>query len=493
MTEAEIPFWSIDQLGAAYRRRRLSPVEVTRSCLERIARHDRTLNAFTTVIEDRALRAARKAEQEHCAGRHRGPLHGVPVAVKDLIDMAGVANSYGSHPVFKEDCQRDAELVHRLRQQGAIILGKTNLLEFAYGAVNPKVGQTNNPWDPRRTSGGSSGGSAAAVAAGLCYAAVGTDTGGSIRGPAAYCGVAGLKPTYGLVPVEGVLPLSWSLDHVGPIARTCRDLGAMLPALAKTEPQAKRLRLNRLRLALIKQQVKAAATRPDVRRAFDKACRVLAKEGARLVPLDIPDLALSNDALMMVLMPEASVVHAERYAAHAAAYGPQTRLQIEQGFLVSGVTYVRAQQFRRRLAEQLLDAFARVDAILSPTVPWVAPAADPAINQDEGFDEMLFLAPYNLVGFPALSVPCGLGESNLPVGLQIAGPPHQDGLILGIGATVEMLLPVTLPASQSEERGSEASKRQPRHSSDGKPADNGPTLWNVASAQLVRKRRAARL
>lgn len=442
MIDDEVCFWSIGRLGATYRSGRLSPVEATRLCLERIGRHDRSLNAFLTVLDESALQAAHAAERELKAGRDRGPLHGVPVAVKDLVEMAGVPTKYGSHPVFEEHPRRDAELIRRLRRAGAIILGKTNLLEFAYGAVNPKVGQTNNPWNPARTSGGSSGGSAAGVAAGLCYAAVGTDTGGSIRGPASYCGIAGLKPTYDVVPLDGVLPLSWSLDHAGPLARSCRDAGALLSVLGAKPCTGKPARPNRLRLGLINQHVDSHAIRSDVRSAFDEACRALEAAGAKLVRFDLPDLTLAMDALMMVLLPEASVVHADRYRRHAGAYGRHTRLQIEQGFLVSAVSYVRGQQFRRRIAAQLLEIFDRVDAILSPTVPWVAPSADPAINQEEGFDEMLFVAPYNLAGIPALSVPCGLGEDDLPVGLQIAGAPHRDGVVLNIGATVEALLPI---------------------------------------------------
>lgn len=444
MSEGDILFWSIAKLGVAYRAGRLSPVEVAQLCLERIRREDRSLNAFVTLLEGPALHSARKAERELRAGRTRGPLHGVPVAIKDLIDMAGVANGYGSDPVFREVASRDASLVARLRQAGAVILGKTNLLEFAYGAVNPKVGQTNNPWDARRTSGGSSGGSAAGVAAGFCYAAVGTDTGGSIRGPASYCGIAGLKPSYGLVPLEGVFPLSWSLDHAGPLARGCRDAAALLEALAGAPVPIRPRRPDRLRLGLIAQHVDSPAIRPDVRRAFDEACRTLAAAGAKLTRLDVPEFRLCNDALMMVLMPEASVIHAERHARHASAYGRQTRLQIEEGFLVPAVSYVRGQQFRRRLAARLLGLMTEVDAILSPTVPWVAPASDPAIDQDEGFDELLFVAPYNLAGMPALSVPCGLGEGGLPVGLQLAGAPGRDAHILSIGATIERLMP--LPA-----------------------------------------------
>ena len=232
MTDPAIAFAGIAAIGERYRDGSLSPVEVTGLCLERIAAHDPELNAFLSVLTaSRRWSRPASAEAELRAGRDRGPLHGIPVAVKDLMAIAGVPTRFGADPIFEEVPERDAAMVRHLRAAGAVIVGKTNLLEFAYGAVNPRVGQTNNPWNPERTSGGSSGGSAAAVAAGLCYAAVGTDTAGSIRIPAAYCGVAGLKPTYGLVDLDGVSLLSWSLDHAGPIARSCADAAAMLAGL----------------------------------------------------------------------------------------------------------------------------------------------------------------------------------------------------------------------------------------------------------------------
>jgi aspartyl-tRNA(Asn)/glutamyl-tRNA(Gln) amidotransferase subunit A len=445
MSERPLPFQSIAEVAARYRSGRLSPVEVTRLCLDRIAAFDGALNAFVTVREEAALDAAREAERALRAGHDRGPLHGIPVAVKDIIHMAGEPTGYGSHAAFVERPDEDATAVARLRAAGAVILGKTNLLEFAYGAVHPDVGQTNNPWDLGRTSGGSSGGSAAGVAAGLCYAALGTDTGGSIRGPAAYCGIAGLKPSHGLVPADGVLPLSWSLDHVGPLARSCADAAALLAVLSGRDVPIGPPRAASLRLGILTQHRTAAAIRTDVRDAFNEGCRVLQQAGAQLYELDLPDLELACDSLLMILLPEASVVHADRLARQAESYGPQTRAQIEQGFLVPAVTYVRAQQYRQRLRSGYLGLFDRVHAILSPAVAWVAPEADPPVNADEGFDEMLFLAPYNLVGMPAVSVPCGTGEGGLPVGLQIAGPPSADAAVLSIGALVERLMPAELP------------------------------------------------
>ncbi|WP_274378878.1 amidase [Deinococcus cavernae] len=222
---------SISEVGSLYRSGSLTPLEVTQAALSRTEQQNARLNAFITVTADLALEQARQATRELQAGQDRGPLHGIPVALKDLVDVQGVKTTCSARILAGQVAAEDAVVTRRLREVGAVLLGKTNLLEFAYGVVHPDYGKTNNPWDLRRTAGGSSGGSAAAVAAGLCYAAVGTDTGGSIRIPAAYCGVSGLKPTSGRVPLGGIFPLSWSLDHAGPLARSCQDARLLLEAL----------------------------------------------------------------------------------------------------------------------------------------------------------------------------------------------------------------------------------------------------------------------
>src|SRR5688572_20352238 len=241
--DSEMHFSSIAVLGTAYRNGSTSPVEIVRGSLDRIARLDPTLNSFITVLKAESLAQAESAARELKAGRDRGPLHGVPIAIKDLIDMAGVATTFASRAGSPRLAKTDAALVRNLKEAGAIVLGKTNLLEYAYGAVHPDFGQTNNPWDPRRTSGGSSGGSAAAVAAGLCFAAVGTDTGGSIRIPASYCGVTGLKPSFGRVSLAGVQALSPTLDHAGPLARSCADAALALAGMTGTPVHVRRAEL----------------------------------------------------------------------------------------------------------------------------------------------------------------------------------------------------------------------------------------------------------
>ncbi len=429
-------FLSIAALGAAYRRRKLSPLDITRQCLARIAKLDGRLNAFNTVLEKESLARARRAEEELAAGKDLGPLHGVPVALKDLVDMAGVPTTYSSKAGSPKRPKSDAPLVARLKAAGAVIVGKTNLLEYAYGAVHPDVGQTNNPWDCRRTSGGSSGGSAAAVATGMCYAALGTDTGGSIRIPAAYCGIVGLKPTYGTVDLTGVQALSWSLDHGGPLARSCADVALFLAAITGKRFSARAKDVKGLRFGVMKHQDEDKHLQPGVRKAVDGVLARLRKAGAKLKPVSVPDMDLAPDALMAILYPEASVIHQRLIAAEPGGFGEITRQQIEAGFAIPATAYLRGQMLQRALAARFRKLFDEVDVLISPSVPWVAPAEDPALNDDSGAGEMLYSGLYNVLGLPALALPAGLSQG-LPAGLQIATPWGGDGLAFSVGAAIE--------------------------------------------------------
>ena len=436
-TGADIAFRSIASLREDYRRGALTPAVVVDACLRRIELYDGPLNAIVAALGESARAEAARAEEEIAAGRDRGPLHGVPVGIKDLVDIAATVTGFGSDPVFAMPAARDAAMVANLRAAGAVLIAKTNLLEFAYGAVNPRVGQTNNPWDTGRTAGGSSGGSAAAVAAGLCHAAVGTDTGGSIRIPAAYCGVVGLKPTYGLVPLAGVSMLSWSLDHAGPIARGCADAAALLGALTGTTVDASPLSLRGLRFGLIAALRDDDASTPGVRAGMEATCAVLRDAGATIEDVEIEGLTETAEALLHVLLPETSVILGGLLDEHPEALAEQTRAQLELGFTLPATAHVRAQQFRRFLGERFLERLARFDALLSPGVPWEAPAEDPAIDGAEGYGEMLCSAPTNLCGLPSLVLPCGRGEGGMPVSLQLIGPPHSDERLLQIGAAIE--------------------------------------------------------
>jgi aspartyl-tRNA(Asn)/glutamyl-tRNA(Gln) amidotransferase subunit A len=279
----------------------------------------------------------------------------------------------------------------------------------------------------------------------MCFAAVGTDTGGSIRIPAAYCGIVGQKPTYGLVELDGVQPLSWSLDHGGPLARSCADAARLLEGMTGRTLAVQPRPLAGLRLGVMQHPGAERFLAPPVGQLFDRAVALLASAGAAIRPVEIDDLARAADAAMVILHPEASVIHRRRIAAEPEGFGETTRLQIEAGFAVPATAYVRAQQLRRTLASRFRTLFAGVDAVLSPTVPWAAPAEDPPIGDDAGDGEMLYSALYNLVGLPALSIPCGLTPEGLPAGLQIVGPWQADADVLSIGAALEAMMPRLVP------------------------------------------------
>lgn len=437
MGDLELLYQSIPEIGTLYRSKQLSPLELTKLCLKRIEELDPVLNAFITVTAEKALLEAKQAEQELRSGHDRGLLHGIPIALKDLIDTAGIRTTCASRILKDHVASRDAQLVQRLEAAGAISLGKTNLSEFAMGIAHPDYGPTHNPWNPSHTSGASSGGSAAAVAAGMCFAAVGTDTGGSIRIPASYCGLAGLKPTYGLVNLEGVFPLAWSLDHAGPLARSSGDAGLLLQAMTG-KSQLWPAQLSGMHFGVIQRGGKGI--KPEVTAQFDAACAVLLAAGAKVEEVQVPDLGQADTALFGVLLPEVSALHARWINNQPEDYAPLTRTQIEMGFAIPAVTYVRAQQFRRYLTRQFLSVLDKVDALLSPTVPWTAPQEDPVFTGDEGTLEGHRTVPHNLTGLPALSVNVGFAN-NLPVGMQIITKPHTDAFCLGIGLALEGLLP----------------------------------------------------
>ena len=444
MTSSTVPN-TIAGLGAAFRSGAVSPTVAVEACLQQIATRDADLNAMITVAVDSAIAAANRASRELGSGSDRGPLHGVPVVVKDLIDVAGVPNGYGSAQAFRTHPTRNAALVDRLETAGAVVLGKTNLLEFAYGAVHPHVGQTNNPWDPTRTSGGSSGGSAAAVAAGMAYAGVGTDTGGSIRVPAAYCGVVGLKPTFGLVPLIGVFPLSWTLDHAGPLARTSACALATLDALAGTSGPSTPIPLSGRRFGVIREHLDDPCIRPDVRAAFTAACARLVDGGASLVDVHVPELGGMAQTLIDILLPEAANIHASRLAEHRDAYAAQTRAQIEAGTGVRATEYLRARDHQRRLTDAMEDVVRGLDALIAPAVPWVAPVEDPSVHGDDGYAEMHCTGPANLTGQPSVSIYGGPGADGLPTGLMLTGPRGGDRRLLRVCMGIEAVLPPTAP------------------------------------------------
>jgi Asp-tRNA(Asn)/Glu-tRNA(Gln) amidotransferase A subunit family amidase len=432
-------FLGIAELGRLYRDGSLTPREAVEQALDRLAQWEPQLNAFAHVMADGARGDADRLGAELQAGRDRGPLHGVPVAIKDLIEVAGEPTGFGSKVRPPAIATRDALPVARLREAGAIIIGKTNLLEYAYGVAHPAIGQTNNPHDPTRTAGGSSGGSAAAVAAGIVPLAIGTDTGGSIRIPAAYCGIVGLKPSFGLVPLDGVFPLSWTLDHGGPLTRGVADNAVALACVAGVDITLLLQDVTGLRIGIVKRHMGSRELTAGVRAVMDAALAGLRARGAILSEIDIPELADANHALGTILRPEASVIHTELLAENAAGYAPQTRAQIEAGFAVSAADYMHAMRFREAMRENVEACFDGVDVLLSPSVPFVAPYTDPVIEDGEE-GEMLSSGLANLTGHPALNLPAGMSEG-LPVGLQLMGPVGRDAQLLSVARAIEAALP----------------------------------------------------
>jgi len=436
------PFCGILEAARAFRDGHADPVEETQAAFSRIARAEPLLNAFSLLVADQAIAQAKRAHSELKSGFDRGPFHGVPVSVKDLVDMGGLVTGYGTSAPLRSGPQpRNAALVDRLEAAGAVIVGKNNCLEFAYGAVNPEVGQTNNPHDPNRTAGGSSGGGAAAVAAGLVWGAVGTDTGGSIRIPAAYCGITGLKPSFGAISLEGVFPLSPTLDHAGPMTRRASDALLMFDALSGQGGATNPLPARRLRLGVIREQARHPAIRPDVLETFDKALEVLAAAGVAIEEVSLPDLAGFDERLVEILLPEAALIHASRLVAHEADYGLQTLAQLKAGPDVSAMTYLAARDYARALAGAYAGRLAGFDALIAPSVAWVAPEEDPAVDGEDGHLEMLCSGLGNLVGAPSVSILAGTGEAGMPVGLTLNGPTGGDRMLMRVAVELESLLP----------------------------------------------------
>ncbi len=452
MARTMTDFPSISELAPRLRRGEISPVEITRACLDRIEKRNPALNAFITVMAESALAEARQAESEILRGEWRGALHGVPVALKDLIDTVGVRTTAASALYKDRVPNQDADVVRRLRQAGAVIVGKNNLHEFAYGGSSlvSYFGDVHNPWDLGRIAGGSSGGSAAAVAAGLAYAAIGTDTAGSIREPAALCGCVGIKPTYGRVSSRGVIPLSPSLDHIGPLAATVADAAIVLQAIAGYDsaditsadvPVAdyvsglgegvKSLRVGVPR-AYFFDDLNA-----EVASAMEHALREMQSLGAELkdVQLDVP-----TDRTLQTA--EAYAFHAENVAKSPELYLPETLRRIRAGEGVSTGEYIQRRREQDQARRNIRAVFAEVDVLVTPTTPMAAPAivelkANPEALRPAELTLLHNTRPFNVWGLPAISVPCGFTQGGLPIGLQIAGPHWREDLVLRVAYAFE--------------------------------------------------------
>jgi aspartyl-tRNA(Asn)/glutamyl-tRNA(Gln) amidotransferase subunit A len=401
--------------------------------LARIELLDGPVNAWITVCAQQARAAAHESARRFAAGTPLGALDGIPIGLKDNIATAGVRTTCGSRILREYVPDRDAEIVVRLKQAGAIILGKTNMLEFAYGNVHPDVGQCNNPWLTSRTAGGSSGGSAAAVAAGMVPITIGTDTGGSVRIPAAYCGIIGLKPTFGRVSHEGVFPLSWSQDHVGQMGRTAEDVLALLDAVGPDVqgPEDDRFSIRDLRFGVVRQHL-GDDLRPGVRAAFERAVATISGAGAQVVDVALPSWEHAEAAHGLVLSPEAATIHADWLRSRPEEYAPVTRLQLELGSLIPAAAYLKGQRSRTQIARETKGVLAQVDVLVSPTVGFVSPETDPSMGTELGALEGLRTGPQCLIGMPAVSVPCGTAEDGLPAAIQFSADWGSDRRLLRI-------------------------------------------------------------
>src|SRR5436305_13270994 len=460
-----MPYTSIRTAAEEIHSGVITPTELVAETFEQIDELDGEIQAVVSVIRDQAYKDAEQAERELRTGLYRSPLHGIPVAIKDLVAVKGVHTTAGSKVLADNISQEDATVVEMLRKAGAIIIGKTWTYEFAYGPYCPP---TRNPWNHNRTTGGSSGGSAAAVATEMCLGAIGSDTGGSIRIPSACCGANGLKPTYGRVSTYGVIPLSWSLDHVGPIARSAEDCAILFDAIASYDPRDPNsvsgppgkasatliggaegrgpLSLQGIKLGKPSEEY-VTPLDPEVHAAWHAALLVLQEEGAEVVELKLQHPTM--DTYRTIQMHEASLTHMERgwLTEHLDAYTQKSRLHLLQGQTIPSVDYLHAQQQRRAFSSNLRSIMQGMNALVLPTLPMPAILIEQAdtdilvdgVTENATAALLRLTMPFNLAGLPAISLPCGFSSDGLPIGLQVVGKPFEESMILRIAYAYQQL------------------------------------------------------
>jgi len=448
----DLAFLSAAALARLVRLRQLSPIDLVNMYLTRIERLDPALRAFISVCPDEARAAAREAERAVAKGGKGGPLHGLPFAAKDQFDAAGTCTTAGSRVRADHVAAEDATVIARLKAAGAILVGKLNMSEFALGGtVRFPFGQPRNPWNLDRHPGGSSGGSGVATAAALSAFTLGEDTGGSIRGPAAHCGVVGLRATWGRVSRHGVVPASWSLDVAGPLARSVEDIALVLAEIAGEDPKdplTSRRPVPDYRAALtgdargmrigVVQELLEAGTTPEVRAAVEAAARRLADLGAVVEPLSLPTLPLSGAAFMAICDPEAAAAHQRWLRERPQDYDQGTRRRLYTASLLPAALHHQATRARARIRAEMLDALARHDLLLSPAAsspaPPIAREAEPVTTKDNAarrfFGHRSHSTPASLAGVPAIALPCGFSGDGLPIGLQLAGRPFDEPAVL---------------------------------------------------------------
>ncbi len=451
MESLELCYMSAGQLSRLVRSKEVSPVEIIDAHLARIEATEPVLNSFITLLPEEARAAARRAEAEIQGGNYRGPLHGIPLGLKDLFNTAGVRTTSGSRILDTFVPDENCTVAARLRQAGAVLLGKMNMHPFAYGPTgeNSDYGHMHNPWDPELITGGSSGGSGSAAAAGQCTITMGTDTGGSVRIPAALCGIVGLKPTYGLVSRYGLTPLCWSLDHPGPLVRTVEDAALTMNVIAGHDPRdvasavvdvpdyisALSGDVRGLRIGVPVEHFEVPLD-PQVSQAVSDALKVLETMGAVVTKVSFPMFLQSQAISNAILMAEAAACHRDLLAKHADKLYPPVRLRLEAGLFISSADYLRAQQARSLFDRQARQLLQEVDLLAGPTEPVTAPKLlAPQVQAGEhtvGTIPALtqYTRPYNITGSPAISIPCGFSDAGLPIALQLAGRPFDELTVL---------------------------------------------------------------
>ena len=451
MEPLELCYMSAGELSRLIRDRQVSPVEVIDAHLARIEATEPTLNSFITLLPDHAREAARRAEAQIQAGNYRGPLHGIPVGLKDLFNTAGVRTTSGSRILDNFVPTEDCTVAARFQQAGAILLGKLNMHQFAYGPTgeNFDYGHMHNPWNPELVTGGSSGGSGSAAAAGQCTITMGSDTGGSVRIPAALCGIVGLKPTYGLVSRAGLTPLSWRLDHPGPMVRTVEDAAISMNAIAGHDPAdpatttrtipdytaALTGSVEGLRIGIVREYFEAPLD-SEVETAVRAAIAQLSELGATVTEVSLPMFADAQAISGTILMSEAAAYHRDLLAKDGDKLTPSVRLRLEAGLFVTAADYLKAQQARSRFNYEMSQLFQEVDLLAGPSEPITAPpilaAEVPIGDRTVGTVGALtqYTRPYNISGTPAISVPCGFSQAGMPMGLQLAGRAFEDATVL---------------------------------------------------------------
>ena len=453
MERNELPFLTATELAELFRTRQASPVDATEAYLARIEQVDPSLNSYITVTAGQARAEARQAEAEIAAGNYRGPLHGVPVAVKDQFCTDGVLTTGGSSILEDYVPDYDATVMRKLKEAGAVLLGKLNMSEFAMGdAFHHPYGRPRNPWDLSRNPGTSSSGSGAATAAFLCATSLGEDTAGSIRGPAAFCGLVGIRPTWGLVSRYGMLASTWSMDAAGPISRTVRDCAVTLQAIAGYDPNDGYTRnavapdyldgidagIQGLRVGVLSDRVNADSVEPDIRDAVNAAVAHLGELGAEVEEVSIPLIAQSAAISTTLIYTDATAVHRKGLEEHPEKYDHNNRVRLLTGALIPAQAHHKASRLRQILRNEILDALSRVDVLVLPTssvqATPIPTEAGMAKNGKEEFLAMLggrrtYTTPSNLAGVPGLSINCGFTSDGLPVGLQLVGRPFDEATL----------------------------------------------------------------